>query len=474
MKLKRLIPPILFTALILTLITPTTIASPEPSWSPNIRLTNHAGPDSISILGSAFALDSDNRIHAVAYYGGQIYHIYDNNGYINETVIAQVQAQPQASQEYDASPVIVIDNSGIMHVAYYSFDGNDYEIYYTHSTTTGGFITPVQITDNLVSDGYPKIAVDSGGVVHIIYQTAELIGGVGPTKIVLRYQHSTSTGFTAPVNITCPAYPNMAIGQDILVDKNDNVHITFVAVDGFNPLFNHTVIAYTNNTNGSFSNYDIVDKTYQDFNPSMAVDDNLTVHLVFKGNGSIYSGGIRYQYLYYVNNTGGVFNDSTAIKISSVSFAHSPRVALSPNNTLNIVFYGWNSTWPLNYTRVMYIQGVNGTFSQEYLIPGQELDQYLPSLRISTDNQIHIVYIYGDSTTRNTDIFYVTTSSYYPVGVPEPESQGFLFLIIGVIGIVAGVIIVVLLFKKFKSLEKQVWKPRLEDEGEDDKIKGDT
>ena len=474
MKHRSLIIPLLLATLIITLVTPFTLASPGPAWSPNIRLTNHNGVDSISVLGGALALDSDNRIHVVAYYGGQIYHIYDNNGYINETVIAQA---PALGQGFDAAPTIFIDNEDVIHVAYYSSDGNDYEIYYTHSTPSGGFITPVKVTDNSVSDGFPKIAVDGNGTVHIVYQTTELISGSGPTKSVLRYQHSTSTGFTPPLNITCPAYPKYSVGQDILVDKNGIVHIAFMAVDGYNPLTDRTVIVYTNNTGGVFSSYEVIDKTYQDFNPSIAVDNNLTVHLVFKGNGSFYSNKIRYQDLYYVNKTSGSLNASNAIKISTVSFAHSPRIAVSPNNTLNIIFYGWNATWPTNYTKIMTVQGVNGSFSHESFIPSQELDQYLPSIAIDSNGDIHIVYMYGESSigaSGNIDLFYVTTSTYYPVGVPEPESQEFLFLIIGVIGIVAGVIVVVLLFKKFRSLEKQVWKPRLEDEGEDDKIKGET
>ncbi len=461
-----------FTTLFLTLTlifiisTPFSLAaSSDISWSPNIRLTNHGGQDTLSVLGGALALDSENRIHVVAYYSGQIYHIYDNHGYINETVVAQVAGLEKG---FDAAPSIAIDKDDVIHIAYYASDGHDYEIYYTHSTSTGGFTTPVKVTDNNVNDGYPKIAVDGTGKVHILYQTSELVTKSGPTKITLRYvQSKPGGGFTAPVNITYPVYPEMSVNQDIKIDKNNNVHIAFMAVDGYNPLTNHTVIVYTNNTSGSFSIYEVIDQTYQDFSPSIAVDDNLTVHLVFKGNGSVYSGGVRYQDLYYVNNTGGSFNTSTPVKISTVSFAHSPRIAISPNKTLNIVFYGWNCTWSENHTKVMYIKGVNGTFSTESLIPSQDLDQYLPSLAIDSDNEIHIVYMYGDlsaGAAGNVNLFYVTTASYYPIGVPEPESPTLIFLAIGIGGIAAGVIIVIVLFKRFKRLEKEVWKPRLEDD----------
>ncbi len=465
MKLKFLAPLLTLTLIFIMFTSPSLAAPSALSWSPNIRLTNHGGQDTLSVLGGSLALDSENRIHVAAYYSGQIYHIYDNNGYVNETVIAQASGLEQG---FDAAPSIAVDKDDVIHIAYYASDGADYEIYYTHSTSSGGFTTPVKVTDNNVNDGYPKLVVDGTGKVHILYQTSELVSESGPTKITLRYVYSTSdTSFSSPVNITCPIYPGMSVNQDIKVDKNNNIHIAFMAVDGYNPLIDHTVIVYTNNTSGSFSKYEVVSQTYQDFSPSIDVDDNLTVHLVFKGNGSIYSGNIRYQDLYYVNTTAGSFNFSTPIKISTISFAHAPRIAVSPNQTLNIVFYGWNTTWPVNYTRVMYIKGVNGTFSTESIIPSQELDQYLPSLAIGSDNEIHIVYMHGDSIlggSGSVNLFYVTSSSYYPIGVPEPESFELLFLIIGISGIAAGVIIVLILFRKFRKLEREVWKPRLDGE----------
>jgi hypothetical protein len=88
-------------------------------------------------------------------------------------------------------------------------------------------------------------------------------------------------------------------------------------------------------------------------------------------------------------------------------------------------------------------------------------------MTVGSDNEIHIVYMYGDSSLKasgNINIFYVTTSSYYPVGVPEPESPALLFLAIGIGGLIAGITIVLILFRKYKRLEKEVWKPRLEED----------
>lgn len=478
MKSRRLTSFIIIAFITLsTIAVSVNLSTGAPTWSSNVRLTNHLGPDYINILGGALALDSEGHIHVVSYYAGQIYHIYDNNSYINETVIAQAQS---AGQGYDAAPTIFIDENDTIHVAYYSSDGNDYEIYYTHSTPTGGFITPVKVTDNTAADGFPKIVVDSEGVVHISYQLSEYvdIGGKDkPIRIVLRYVHSeTGGGFTSPINITYPLLPDMSVGHDMVVDKNDNVHIAFMAFNGYNPLYNASDIVYTNESS-SFSSFQIIDKTYQDFNPSIAVDDNLTVHLVFKGNGSIYDGNIHYQYLYYGNNSGGSFNASTISKITDISFSHSPRIAVSPNGTLNIAFYGWDKTWPQNYSRVMYMSGLNGSFSQKTFIPPQDQDQYLPSLAIGADNQVHIVYMNGDSSpgaTSNIDLYYVTTSEYYPVGVPEPESQEMLFLVIGVAAAVNGVAVFAALFFKFRRLEKEVWKPKFGEDEDREPYETDT
>ncbi|MHA1409880.1 MAG: hypothetical protein ACTSQY_06185 [Candidatus Odinarchaeia archaeon] len=458
MRIKGVL--VLFIGLILVVgVLAPTYASTTPTWSEAVRLTNHPGEEEINSLGGSIAVDSNNRIHIVYYYGGNIYHLYDNQGYINETIVAQATGFTN-HPEYMASPVIGIDKTDTIHILYYSSDGKDYEIYYTHSKPDGSFTEPQQITDNDVGDIFPQLAIDENNVLHVVYQVSELVPdpGTGLNKIIITLKYINSTGpsgFTAPISIIKPSFADVIIEHKIALDKDNKLHVVYSASKEF--LGEPYTIVYTNNSAGSFTGYDLINQTDRNRAPTIAATSNNTIFIGFWGS----SQGSIYQDLYLANNSAGSFNNSIPEIISTVTFVQGPELLIMTNNTLNFVFYGYNETWQSDTIRLLYLTNRTGSYNNEAIIVTQELDQIKPNTILDSNNNIHIVYVYGDDE-NGVDLYYATTSNYYPTGVgPLPDPTLTYILIGSGIGVVV-LIVVVFIYKKFLAAEKELWEPKTE------------
>jgi hypothetical protein len=442
---KILIASISLLTVILLTLAPVTSAS--LSWNGPVRLTNHGGSDHLNTEGGGLALDNESRIHVVSYYGGQLYHIYDNQGWINESVVTSVTGVG-GHTTFRAAPSIAIDSTGVIHIVYYSSDGNDYEIYYTHSTAGGGFSSPMKLTDNTVADDFPQMVIDSLDRIHVVYQTG-IIDENDTITISLKYIHSTGfETFSAPENIPQPYNVTVSYEQSIAVDSNNVLHIAFQG--NYDLLDIDYEIYYMNNSLGSFSAYDLIDVVNISISPSITIGPNDIAHIVFRG--------YLYEEIYYANNSLGSFNLSTPVKISTLPYVLNPRIFVLDNYSLYIFLYGNNGTAE-DFINLYYVTNVTGSFSNETKIYNEAHDQVNHHIVIDSDENIHIVYISGEI--NNEDIYYLTTSGYYPVGVGNPFDPTFVLIIIGVVGAIIAIVLIVVIYLRYRKTEKEIWEPRI-------------
>ncbi|MHA1409636.1 MAG: hypothetical protein ACTSQY_04900 [Candidatus Odinarchaeia archaeon] len=450
MRHKKLLFLLSFTFLLSFLIvTPVSMAA--TTWNGPIRLTNHLWDDYISRTGGSVAVDNQGRIHAVIYYDRNIYYIYDNNGYINETLVTTITNDPDNNRNYIA-PVIAVDSNGLAHIVYYSYDGTDFEIYYVHSKPDGGFTDPIQLTYNTVADDYPQIVIDHNDVVHIVYQVGIKSETTQNIEIELKYINSTDyTTFSPPQTVIMPAYADVGFSQRLAVDSKNIVHLVYQASPKLLPV-NYSII-YANNSNGSFDHFEQINVSIADFEPQIAIGPNDSVHIAFLANIS--------QSLMYVNNSLGNFNISTPVKISSLPYMESPRLMVDNTSTVHFVMVG-NSTTS-SVLNLYYTNNATGSFTTETLIHSSELEQSFTNTVMDNNGSIHLIYLEGEFGDR--DVYYLTTSSYYPVGVGPPFDPTFIIVIIGVIAAGVAVAAIILVYRKFTAAERELWSPDIEDEG---------
>lgn len=78
---------------------------------------------------------------------------------------------------------LVIDNSDVIHITWQSNRDDYWEIYYANSQN---IFDPVRVTESKSRSGYPKIDIDSTGVVFVVYHDNRF----GPYDIMLSYKNS--------------------------------------------------------------------------------------------------------------------------------------------------------------------------------------------------------------------------------------------------------------------------------------------
>ncbi len=196
------------------------------------------GPDGVIHLAYMAQFDVDQS-------GSEIWYANNAGGAWNFTRITNDAMR----QEF---PHLVLDQAGVVHIAFHTNVGGANKIQYTYNAG-GGFVPLIDITGT--SFVIVKFDVDSTGMVHFVFRSQ--ISGA-PEDIYYR-TYSPASGLGPLVNLTNT--PTQEESEpDIMIGPDDVVHIVYHVGSAFGgPL------KYLNNASGSFQevptgvNNDIVD-----------------------------------------------------------------------------------------------------------------------------------------------------------------------------------------------------------------------
>jgi len=120
------------------------------------------------------------------------------------------------------TPCIAVDGVGNVHVVWWTYHGGSGEIYYREKhVSTGWDATPTLLGNSKVDELSPSIAVDSQGVVHVVWCKNQSF--IGPkVRYVLKDQ---VTGWGDGYIIS---QAEGGINPCICVDNQDNLHVTWI------------------------------------------------------------------------------------------------------------------------------------------------------------------------------------------------------------------------------------------------------
>ena len=223
-------------------------------------------------------------------------------------------------------PKIAMDSSGNAHVVWEDYRDGNYEIYYTKLNNTGAtLVDDTRLTDDTASSMCPSIAVDSSNNVHItwedqrdgnreIYYTK--LGNIGNT-LVDDTRLTDDTGCSWHSRIAADSSNNVHITWDDDRDANCEIYYTKLGNIG-NTLVDDTRLT----TDGAFS-----------MRPSIAVDSSDNILTAWKdsrdGNGEIY-----YTEL---DNNGNTLVDDTRLT-DALSDSWCPSIAVDSSNNLHVAW----------------------------------------------------------------------------------------------------------------------------------------
>jgi BNR repeat-containing family member len=292
----------------------------QADWTTARRLTWTAGAS----YSPKIALDSSGRLHLVWYDDtpghNEIYYKKSTDSGDTWATAKRITWSSGDSQY----PALAIDPSDRLHVVWVEDTSGGSEIYYKRSSDGGGTWTAKQrLTWAGITSSRPDIAVDSLGVIHLVWQdsTGEIHYSKSPdgTNWMLEKRLTWNSGNSQ--------YP------DIAIDSSGRLHVVWQ--DNTPGEFNYEIY-YKKSTDAGLAWTTAKRLTWMEngsYRPDLAVDPSENLHLVwYDENPSLYK-------IYYKKSTdsGGAWTTAKRLTYDDGWTAY-PCLAVDASGTLHLVW----------------------------------------------------------------------------------------------------------------------------------------
>ena len=333
------------------------------------------------------AVDESCKVHIAYTYPDQIHYITNKSGLweIDSILVS------------GSIPSIAVTPGGTPHIVYIDNDGNDDEVYY--ATYVGGNWDIDTVTNNSSSSKVASIALAPDSIPHVVYY--DFTGG-------LKIWHAVKNLGTW----TTEFIPGSNIGtySSIAVDSSGKVHVAFVA----GTYGGNREIIYANDTSGSWVTDSVTIDALDDDFPSIAVDMNRNVHIVFsKDDGSDWE-------LWYATNESGSFVATQLTDNVGIQDLGYPSIAVDENCCAHIAHQE-------NYVagNFFYFTNLTGSWERETIFTGSWNKTYSwVDRNICIDNlgYVHVCFAnQTSSSSSSTEIYHAMSDE--SVGIENLSSS---------------------------------------------------
>ena len=292
----------------------------------------------------SLARTSDGTLHCVYHRSNGttqlVYYAYSKDQ--GATWTEEQVSYPPSKTNTQFFPSIAVDSKGNVHVVWNGFgwgtNTGKNNIEY-RMRTSSGWQTQEAVTDKTDSQVHPSIAVDSQDNVHVVWYGTRW--GTNPLTANIEYRMRTSSGWQPPESVTDIAAIQKLLS--IAIDSKDNVHVVWHGLGwGTNTGFNN--IEYRMRTSSGWQPQEAVtDKNRNQFSPSVAVDSEDNVHVVWYGLGWGTNTG-NYNIEYRMRTSSG-WQAQEAVTDKNYDQV-APSVAVDSEDNVHVVWYGFG--WGTN------------------------------------------------------------------------------------------------------------------------------
>lgn len=228
----------------------------------------------------------------------------------------------------------------------------------------------------------PILVADNEGRLHLFWKLIEPPNERGePGRMILYYSQKTATGWSNPVNVLVSnaiSYPTAAVDSFGMLHlmwsgENQRLHYTRVPVEKATDIHEWSKPVLFETTNLS---------------AHLVIDRQETLHVVFPGRQA--------KGIYYMSSTDGGNHWSAVTNVTPTNrlstSADYPRIAISPNGTIHLVWTEFQlpSGWPP--TGIYYTRSEDGskTWLPKVLLAGPNYVQ--ANIIAPSDDMVHIVW----------------------------------------------------------------------------------
>jgi len=317
---------------------------------------------------------------------------------------------------------IVIDSNKVLHCIYSRNEGGMSNIFHSYSSDGTNWTEEAVTTDTENYNTSPAIAIDSLDNLHIVFLKGDLfITGWCDTVVYGKYDGNSWT-LTEIVN-----FPGWYSGLDyhvayqyypsIAVDSNNYIHLVWSGINKDNSQKYYRQIRYTKYTDSWSAVIDFTSEPYSQRAPSIATDSKDNIHITWLGtNGSPTS---CMRYIKYDGSWSSIVDIDTT---TSFSFTTDfPCIAVDSNDYLYVVYAGSEeSVYNIYLTKFTTSwQAPEKIFANEFPYVG---DPEYPVVAVDANDKIHVLfddgygikYMYYDSSWSDLQTLTDGASDEYP------------------------------------------------------------
>ncbi len=295
---------------------------------------------------------------------------------------------------FQVNPSIDVDTFGNVNIVWlkYTAQFND-EIYYKKLDSNGNTIlSEMRISFANETSRYPIVLSDMNANAHILWEDWRISDHPGIYYSSILSNGTLLINGTRLTNITSASESPRAV-----IDNSSSINIVWA--EGYPGIDKEIYFMRLNNTGQLITNVTkLTTSSYDTYRPSIAVDKNNTLHVVYERFSivTINFQNFDYYYLGYIH----LFPNGTSIKnITNMLPSQSvqnPFISIGNDNSLNIITsYVPGSTSNLPDWRVRFLKlHQNGTYIQNYTLLHHQLNESssvdYPQLVFDTYNNSHV------------------------------------------------------------------------------------
>ncbi|MHA1301501.1 MAG: hypothetical protein ACTSO9_18925 [Candidatus Helarchaeota archaeon] len=241
---------------------------------------------------------------------------------------------PYSSSNRAVKPQIAVDGSNTVHFVWEngSASQQNYQVFYRYWDPIGGWSTIELVTPGTsISDTYPRIAVNSSGTVHIVYQNET----TGPNFYVYYRRKHPDYGWSSEILISSES-SGYSKRPQIAIDSSNNAHVVwfdtanYLGATGYNIFYK-----FWNATSNTWNTTQVVTTNdYNDLYPTIAIDGSSKIYVAW-------SKSISSKYQIYYKSWPTFTTIRTASELVStgcVNDSESVHIAVENSGKVHIVW----------------------------------------------------------------------------------------------------------------------------------------
>lgn len=262
-------------------------------------------------------------------------------------------------------PKVAVDSKGNLHFVWSDYNRDlgalsfKYNIFYRCWNATKNGWGPLELISNSTqtSSESPSIAVDSKGNVHVVWDDNTNyygITGASDYDIFYRFRNATTGIWSGKVNATDLVSSESGSGSQypsITVDKNQNVHVvwhdhsTIFGATGSYNIFYKCWNATTKVWGGRSHPTDVIsyDSTTSAFYPKMVTDDSGNLYVVWQQSPTYHSVSRNTIVFSMWNASKGIWTAPQIISTDGSNDCYAPDIAVDSTGAAHVVWYQYQS-----------------------------------------------------------------------------------------------------------------------------------